>query len=121
MSQFIVDLRDPGITIRPILSMNGSHHFNEVVLDDVFVPDDLVFGTIGHGLRIVGDRRDQSESSHGDVSFGSGRHGFGVRGCDDRGARQGLDAARGIAEFGQDVDGVCPDPRSVAAEGDRGP
>ncbi len=49
LSQFIVDLAAPGVDIRPIVSMNGSHHFNEVILDDVFVPDDMVFGTIGNG------------------------------------------------------------------------
>ncbi|MGQ4600608.1 acyl-CoA dehydrogenase family protein [Nocardia sp. R6R-6] len=49
LSQFIVLLDSPGVQIRPILSMSGEHHFNEVVLDDVFVPDDLVLGTIGSG------------------------------------------------------------------------
>lgn len=49
LSQFIVDLRGPGVTVSPIRSMNGSHHFNEVLLDDVFVPDEMVFGDIGNG------------------------------------------------------------------------
>jgi len=49
LSQFIVDLRGPGVDIRPIVSMNGAHHFNEVILDDVFVPDTMVFGEIGEG------------------------------------------------------------------------
>ncbi|MGV9292562.1 acyl-CoA dehydrogenase family protein [Amycolatopsis sp. NPDC003676] len=53
LSQFIVDLRSPGVEIRPILSMNGEHHFNEVHLDEVFVPDALVFGTIGDGWQQV--------------------------------------------------------------------
>ncbi|WP_155770120.1 acyl-CoA dehydrogenase family protein [Mycobacterium asiaticum] len=53
LSQFIVDLRGPGIDIRPIISMNGAHHFNEVILDGAFVPDDMVFGTIGDGWRQV--------------------------------------------------------------------
>ncbi|MFC0449299.1 acyl-CoA dehydrogenase family protein [Rhodococcus jostii] len=53
LSQFIVDLRAPGVDIRPIRSMNGRHHFNEVLLYDVFVGDDMVFGTIGHGWRQV--------------------------------------------------------------------
>ena len=39
----------PGVTIRPIISMTGEHHFNEVVFDDVVVPDDMVLGTIGDG------------------------------------------------------------------------
>ena len=53
LSQFIVDLRGPGIDIRPIISMNGAHHFNEVILDGVFVPDDMVFGEIGDGWQQV--------------------------------------------------------------------
>jgi alkylation response protein AidB-like acyl-CoA dehydrogenase len=53
LSQFIVDLRGPGVEIRPIISMNGAHHFNEVVLDAAFVPDAMVFGAIGDGWRQV--------------------------------------------------------------------
>jgi alkylation response protein AidB-like acyl-CoA dehydrogenase len=37
------------VTIRPIISMTGEHHFNEVVFDGVFVPDEQVVGTIGDG------------------------------------------------------------------------
>ena len=53
LSQFIVDLRGPGVDVRPIIGMNGRHHFNEVILDDVFVPDEMVFGTIGDGWNQV--------------------------------------------------------------------
>ena len=53
LSQFIVDLRSPGVDIRPIISMNGKHHFNEVILDAVFVPDAMVFGAIGEGWHQV--------------------------------------------------------------------
>jgi alkylation response protein AidB-like acyl-CoA dehydrogenase len=53
LSQFLVDLRAPGVDIRPIISMNGKHHFNEVIFDEAFVPDDMVFGTIGNGWQQV--------------------------------------------------------------------
>ncbi|ASR03136.1 Glutaryl-CoA dehydrogenase [Gordonia rubripertincta] len=53
LSQFIVDLRAPGVRIRPILSLDGRHHFNEVYLDEVHVPDEWVFGTIGAGWEQV--------------------------------------------------------------------
>ena len=53
LSQFIVDLRGPGVEIRPIVSMNGAHHFNEVLLDGAFVPDSMVFGEIGQGWQQV--------------------------------------------------------------------
>lgn len=53
LSQFLVDLRGEGVTIRPIVSLSGDHHFNEVVLDEVFVPDSRVFGTLGNGWEQV--------------------------------------------------------------------
>ncbi|MEV3962202.1 acyl-CoA dehydrogenase family protein [Nocardia sp. NPDC050193] len=53
LSQFLVDLRSPGVDIRPIVSMNGEHHFNEVVLDEVLVADNRVFGTLGNGWQRV--------------------------------------------------------------------
>jgi alkylation response protein AidB-like acyl-CoA dehydrogenase len=53
LSQFIVDLRGAGIEVRPIISMNGGHHFNEVILDQTFVPDSMVVGEIGQGWQQV--------------------------------------------------------------------
>ena len=53
LSQFIVELDSPGVEIRPIHSMNGAHHFNEVHFEDVFVPDELVMGKIGNGWEQV--------------------------------------------------------------------
>jgi alkylation response protein AidB-like acyl-CoA dehydrogenase len=49
LSQFIGDLHAPGVEIRPIISMGGDHHFNEVHLDGVFIPDERVLGEIGQG------------------------------------------------------------------------
>src|SRR2546423_6999305 len=49
LSQLLIELDQPGVTIRPIISMTGEHHFNEVVFDGVFVPDAQVVGTIGDG------------------------------------------------------------------------
>jgi alkylation response protein AidB-like acyl-CoA dehydrogenase len=49
LSQFIVELDSPGIEIRPIRLLTGQHHFNEVVLDKTFVPDDLLLGCPGDG------------------------------------------------------------------------
>jgi acyl-CoA dehydrogenase len=39
--------------VRPIRFMNGHHHFNEVFLDNVFVPDDRVVGEVGQGWKQV--------------------------------------------------------------------
>ena len=49
ISQLMVELDQPGITIRPIHIITGHHHFNQVMFDDVFVPDNMVVGTIGKG------------------------------------------------------------------------
>ncbi|MFC4947677.1 acyl-CoA dehydrogenase family protein [Pseudonocardia sp. GCM10023141] len=53
LSQFIVELDSPGVTIRPILLLTGAHHFNEVILDRVFVPDAMVLGEVGSGWHQV--------------------------------------------------------------------
>ena len=53
LSQFIVNLHGPGVHVRPVVSMNGAHHFNEVILDDAFVPADMLFGRIGEGWQQV--------------------------------------------------------------------
>lgn len=53
LSQFLIDLRQPGVAINPIVSIDGSVHFNEVVFDGLFVPDADVFGTVGEGWQQV--------------------------------------------------------------------
>ena len=49
LSQLIVDLHSDGLTISPIAFLSGARDFNEVVLEEVFVPDGLVLGEIGQG------------------------------------------------------------------------
>ncbi len=49
LSQLLIELDQPGVTIRPIISMTGEHHFNEVTFGEVFVPDAQVVGTVGDG------------------------------------------------------------------------
>lgn len=49
MSQFLVDMTTPGLTVRPVLSLAGDHHFNEVTLTEVFVPADALLGREGDG------------------------------------------------------------------------
>ncbi len=53
VSQFLVDLKSPGITIRPIYDMAGNHHFNEVVFTDAFLPADTLIGTEGGAWKQV--------------------------------------------------------------------
>jgi alkylation response protein AidB-like acyl-CoA dehydrogenase len=49
LSQLLVDLSSPGITVRPIVDMVGERHFNEVFFEDVFIPDDMLVGHEGEG------------------------------------------------------------------------
>ncbi|PKW15456.1 acyl-CoA dehydrogenase family protein [Saccharopolyspora spinosa] len=49
LSQMIVDLKAPGVTVRPIEFIDGSDDFNEVVLEDVHVADTNVLGDVGAG------------------------------------------------------------------------
>jgi acyl-CoA dehydrogenase len=53
LSQLLVDLASPGVAIRPIVDQMGEQHFCETFLDDVFVPDDMVLGEVGHGWEQV--------------------------------------------------------------------
>jgi hypothetical protein len=53
LTQLIIDLKTPGITIRPILNVYGAHEFNEVTFDDVFVPADMTVGGEGQGWAMV--------------------------------------------------------------------
>jgi len=49
LSQLIVDLRLPGITIRPIEDLTGDAHFAEVFFDNVRLEGDALIGTEGQG------------------------------------------------------------------------
>ncbi|HEU5005395.1 MAG TPA: acyl-CoA dehydrogenase [Jatrophihabitantaceae bacterium] len=53
LSYFLVDMSSPGITIRPLRELTGDALFNEVFLDDVFVPDSLVVGEVHDGWRLA--------------------------------------------------------------------
>ena len=50
---FLVDLKTPGITIRPIINMVGDHHFNEEYFDNVRVPSENVIGEVNRGWYVA--------------------------------------------------------------------
>ncbi|MET0930994.1 MAG: acyl-CoA dehydrogenase family protein [Aeromicrobium sp.] len=49
ITMFIVDMRAPGVTVRPLIDMGGGAHFNEVFFDDVRIPADHVVGEVDKG------------------------------------------------------------------------
>src|SRR3546814_2186685 len=53
LSQLLIDLDAPCITIRPIIDMAGHHDFNEVFFDDVLVPHGALVGERGQGWKQV--------------------------------------------------------------------
>ena len=50
---FLVDMRTPGIDVRPLRQINGGYHFNEVFLTDVAVPHANVVGEVDSGWRVA--------------------------------------------------------------------
>ncbi|QXQ10033.1 acyl-CoA dehydrogenase [Paeniglutamicibacter sp. Y32M11] len=53
LSYFLIDMKTPGIDVRPLKQPTGDAEFNEVFLDAVFVPDDFLLGEPGQGWRIT--------------------------------------------------------------------
>jgi len=53
LTYFFVDMRSPGIDIRPIRQISGQSHFNEVFFEDVRVPDSQRLGAVGEGWKVA--------------------------------------------------------------------
>ncbi|MEV4107579.1 acyl-CoA dehydrogenase [Nonomuraea sp. NPDC049695] len=73
ITYFLVDMKAPGVTVRPLTEMTGENLFNEVFLDGVFVPDDLVVGEVGDGWKVA-----RNTLSNERVSLSSGSGGTGA-------------------------------------------
>lgn len=72
LTAFIVDMRAPGVEIRPLRTMTGGSEFNEVFFDEVRVPDDHRLGPIDEGWRTA------LTTLMSERSLGSGRDALGV-------------------------------------------
>jgi len=53
ISYFVCPMDDPGVEVRPIREMSGGHHFNEVFLDEIRIPADLMIGRRGDGWKLA--------------------------------------------------------------------
>ena len=48
----LVDMKTPGITVRPLVQMTGNHDFNEIFFEDVAVPKANLLGRQNDGWRV---------------------------------------------------------------------
>ena len=53
ITMFVVDMKSPGLEVRPLRQLSGDAHFNEVFLNNVFVPDDMVVGEVDGGWTVA--------------------------------------------------------------------
>ena len=53
LTLFLLDMKAPGVTVRPLTQLTGASEFNEVFFDGVFVPADCVVGQPGGGWQIL--------------------------------------------------------------------
>ncbi len=67
ITAFALDMRAPGVDVRPLREITGTNDFNEVFLDNVRIPAEAVIGEVGGGWRVAG------------VSLGHERSGVGAR------------------------------------------
>ena len=93
ITMFVLDLRSPGVTLRPIRQIDGGAHFNEVFFDDVRIPAGNVLGGVGRGWQAA-----TTTLANERVSLGA------VRAMDDvPSARQLIDRARALGRTADPV------------------
>ncbi len=53
LTYFLMDMREPGITVRPLRQITGAAEFNELFLEEVWIPDENVIGAVGNGWAVA--------------------------------------------------------------------
>jgi alkylation response protein AidB-like acyl-CoA dehydrogenase len=72
LTMLMVDMHQPAITVRPLRDVSGYAFFNEVLIDDAFVPDDMVLGAQGDGWAAASKTLQHERAA---VSVGLGKGG----------------------------------------------
>ncbi|MEW6299575.1 MAG: acyl-CoA dehydrogenase family protein [Thermodesulfobacteriota bacterium] len=62
ISEFLVDMKTPGVTVRPLVDLTGEHHFNEVFFDNVRVPKRWLIGEKNRGWYQIASQLDYERS-----------------------------------------------------------
>ena len=62
ISEFMVDMKTPGINVRPLIDVTGEHHFNEVFFENVKVPKDRMIGEKDRGWYQIASQLDYERS-----------------------------------------------------------
>lgn len=88
ITAFAMDMRSPGVDIRPLREITGTNDFNEVFLDGVRIPVERVIGRVDDGWRVA------------NLSLGHERSGVGARGVELFGQLDDLFALAGQATVG---------------------
>jgi hypothetical protein len=70
ITMMVIDLRAEGVEVRPLRQLTGHSHFNEVFLDEVFVPDKDVVGPVDEGWTVA-----RSTLGNERISLGGGTEG----------------------------------------------
>ncbi len=70
ISYFLVDMRTPGITVRPLIDMTGRHAFNQVFFDNVRVPRKNLVGELNRGWYVAAATLDFERSGINRVMAG---------------------------------------------------
>jgi alkylation response protein AidB-like acyl-CoA dehydrogenase len=65
ITYLLIDMKSPGITVRPLVNLGGDHHFNEVFFEDVRVPVTHAVGEVNRGWYVGATTLDFERSSIG--------------------------------------------------------
>ncbi len=71
ITYFLLDMKAPGVEVKPLRELTGNAMFNTVFIDDVFVPDDMVLGEVNRGWEVSRNTLTAER-----VSIGSSEPGF---------------------------------------------